>query len=1186
MKLFRIVFSVLTITVFFGCARQPDARPGYPERDASFDVLPGFKNPPAGYGEVPFYWWMGDTLTREHLTWHLDLLQKRGISSLQVNYAHSDKGGRSWGLTFKSEPELFSEEWWELFGWFMKEAKKRGMTVSLSDYTLGVGQESYVDEALREHPEVTGHELHFESREFTRDIHWEFTETPLSVAIYRLDKNGKVLNDGAIDLPDAAGKDLAWSAPQAGKYAAFAVFSRKKDPSFDPMHPIAGKIYIEHFFQKFEDRFPELSKGGINFFFSDELNFQLGNLIWNDIFRDEFIKRKQYDIVPYLAGLFTDIGDMTPKIRLDYNDVMVSLSEENFFKPVYEWHSERGLIYGCDHGGRGRDVTEFGDYFRTQRWNQAPGCDQPRLGRDIIKNKVASSISHLYERPRVWLEGFYGSGWGTGSDALTDAIFANFTMGHNLLSLHGLYYSTPGGWWEWAPPCNHFRMPYWTVMEPLLRCSERLSFLLSQGIHRADVAILYPTESVVAGYGQQAVQTAFSLAEHLYLQGIDFDFMDYESLQRSEIKDRCLHVAGERFKVLVMPSMKAIKQASLEKIAAFREAGGIVICLGDVPEATDRKGKGDPEVASLIDRIFSGPALPGQGIRANDNPSVATHINNAFPRDFKILSAPAVTPYVYHRQIGPRDLYAVYNVPQGTECFFRNTGGAELWDPWTGETRPLAVEQVSDSGSVIVMPLTEKELHLIVFNPDRQPLTTSDRTDAVPEKRMTLDGPWTFELKPVLDNRFGDFHWPATDELIGAEIRHFDYTDDPDRGEWKKQTVGYGTKFRILEGLPRPLDEAQLLADPESFDWQPYEFSWRWGVENDYGHQGYHGLKAEMYDDFIRLGDIQQQATQKVRIAKPSGNHYYLYTQLIAPRDGDYTVRTGTLKPATAYINGEKLTESQRNVTLKRGANPLLLHYDTAGTTYFVVSDPEKEGEYEPEALAERPVSMRWNGDLSLLPFDAGNPENGQNAHIRFRAAPGIQQLTFRAYAEAAEVKANGTTCRVTAAASRTDGLTAFKAVLPEPCLEGAAIDITLQNPLPGYAGGALIPYPIAEHCGPGRMTCGDWSQCDGLLSYSGGAVYSQEFEWNERKPGKAVLDLGEVASAAVLSVNGKEAGVRLSPPYSFDITRHLKQGTNRIAVTVYNTAANHYTTIPTDFRGDIRSGLIGPVILKTTNDE
>ena len=159
----------------------------------------------------------------------------------------------------------------------------------------------------------------------------------------------------------------------------------------------------------------------------------------------------------------------------------VALSEENFFIPVYEWHQRRGLLFGCDHGGRGRDVGEFGDYFRTQRWNQAPGCDQPMLQKDIIKNKVASSISHLYERQRVWLEGFHSSEWSTNSAQLTDAIFANFAMGQNLLSLHGLYYTTMGGWWEWAAPCNHFHEPYWDEMDGLLECTERLSYILSQG---------------------------------------------------------------------------------------------------------------------------------------------------------------------------------------------------------------------------------------------------------------------------------------------------------------------------------------------------------------------------------------------------------------------------------------------------------------------------------------------------------------------------------------------------------------------------------------------------------------------------------------------------------------------------------------------------------------------------------
>ena len=59
-----------------------DAPAGYPSRAADLDVLPGFRNPPPGYGEVAFYWWVGDPLTKERLTWQLDQLNDRGVTAL------------------------------------------------------------------------------------------------------------------------------------------------------------------------------------------------------------------------------------------------------------------------------------------------------------------------------------------------------------------------------------------------------------------------------------------------------------------------------------------------------------------------------------------------------------------------------------------------------------------------------------------------------------------------------------------------------------------------------------------------------------------------------------------------------------------------------------------------------------------------------------------------------------------------------------------------------------------------------------------------------------------------------------------------------------------------------------------------------------------------------------------------
>jgi len=113
---------------------------GQADRTADLDVSPGFQKPPAGFGVVPFFWWLGDPLTKERLGWELEQMSGMGVAGYQINYAHSDKGGRSYGLTMPSEPALFSPEWWKLTGWFMKEARKQGAGISLSDYTLGIGR--------------------------------------------------------------------------------------------------------------------------------------------------------------------------------------------------------------------------------------------------------------------------------------------------------------------------------------------------------------------------------------------------------------------------------------------------------------------------------------------------------------------------------------------------------------------------------------------------------------------------------------------------------------------------------------------------------------------------------------------------------------------------------------------------------------------------------------------------------------------------------------------------------------------------------------------------------------------------------------------------------------------------------------------------------------------------------------
>ncbi len=1202
--------------------KPPEDTKGFPCREANLDAYPGFLNPPQGYGEVGFYWWQGDPLTKERIRWQLDRLKDKSIMGLQVNYAHSDQGGFSFGYTYQSDPALFSEEWWELFGWFLGEAKKENISVSLSDYTLGTpGQGYFTDEVIKENPGLAGAMLDsiIENVDGETVFKKELPQNILSIKAFEL-RDGRIIPGSGIDLKGYICDDLLeWVSPK-GDWRVIAVYFRVNPFSVDPMNPLTGEKIIEKFFARFEDRNPGEGGNGLNFFFSDELSFGVGGNLWNSAFRDEFIARKGYDLIPEISALFEDTGEHTPKIRLDYRDVMVSLEEEAYFKPVFDWHQKRGMIYGCDHGGRGKDVTEFGDYFRTQRWNQGPGNDQPFLYSDIIKNKVSASISHLYERPRTWLEGYHSSGWGSSSAQITDATLRNFISGHNLLTLHGLYYSTHGGWWEWAPPCNHFRMPYWEHMGEFMKCSERMCYLLSQGRHCCDVAVLYPVAPMEAGMdGEQSVSTAFSLCKHLYNNGVDFDFIDFQSLERAEIDDRQLKVAGESFRVLILPHMKAIRYSSIEKALSFYRSGGIVVCLGDLPAASDRAGYNDPVLYSNLEEIFgisatpSGMSMPvvkkngagGIGITASSDEQVYSCISKEITRDFIAYTDcdEPVNTWVMHRRVGYRDIFMLYGIPSKTRCFFRVKGAAELWDPWTGAVTPLAVSAETEDGCELLLPLEHGEAQIIIFDSTRRPVIEKEQTVAKnPPMVISLDGEWEFELKPTLDNTWGDFRLPAFNGCIGAEARRFRYKTEQspepgyenasfDDSSWDEVTYSHGSFFIKVgpvsdcintKELEQKLSRQKKLTAGTDFDFngtplklRTCDYSLRSGAENAPGHQGYHGLKEIVPDEFIILGRSELSYTGSECLPEDGGNLYYLWTSVYAEKDCTVQVYAGGIKPEVIYLNGECLPGDTDSLTLKAGDNILLLSYNGPGRASFVLV----KGERKKEFTKDYPLAMSWYNKPDVMTYNI-TPGESPICWYRFTAPPGLKSMTMAVHGTP-KCFIGGRQLPVKESGKLVDGAVLYEVSAPT-AFTGCETVAVRVLPKAGFNAGAVFPEPIILDCDKGLIKLGDWSEIDGLRCYSGGAVYRKRVELDTvPENSRVLLKLNHLVSSVKVTVNGKTAGTRVAPPWVFDISELVNPGENLISAEVYNTLSNHYVTIPTRYRGDITSGLIGPVTIE-----
>jgi hypothetical protein len=1168
----------------FLCAEghaQLQKHKGYPDKKPDLDVLPGFVTPPKGYGNVPFYWWNGEPLMKERLEQQLDILSASATDGFAVSYIHTNpqvdtlenkNGYGLFGMTEPGVPKVFSDEWWDIWNWFSGECGKRGMGVGLDDYTVGwVGNGYYPDE--------------LDTMSVFKGSKGGLTitvDTLQGGETYESDLPGEVLTIVAwpdkIELTDKVknGK-IRWTAPRGHEWYVYTITTQ---PGY-VIHPEHGKKLLEVYFNRFESKMDEAGREGMNYFFQDELAYPINMLSWSDDFRDEFLKRKGYDILLYLPALIANIGNITPKIRLDYCEVLMDLSEERYYKPIYDWHADRGLLYGCDNLSRGTNPVAYIDYFRATAWFTAPGNDAPSRGSSFLQTKVSSSVAHLYKRPRTWLEAFHSMGWGSSGAWLTKQIDHHFIAGGNLVCMHGLYYSTHGGWWEWAPPDFHFRMPYWPHMKQWLKYTERMSYLLSQGAHVCDIALLYPTEPVQAYPGANP-DGAFDVALKLSNSGFDYDFIDFRSLREAGIEGKTLRIADEQYKIIVLPDMKAIHYSSLLKILNFYRSGGIVLAMGDLPKASDNKGEGDPDVDRIVKELFGCTA---DELTERRNPAKQT--NNAggigwyVPESLEKIIPDLITPdfltekgagKVLHRRIGERDVYMVADVEKGTECFFRARGKVELWDANTGKTQPFPVLRQTNEGTWLPMNKTSSNSYLIVFSPGEAEIKRESDDPNRLSAEIPLNGEWTVELLPTLNNKWGDYRLPAFDGLIAAEARSFKYapaisTDlnwtkpDFNDSSWNDEIYGYG---------PQVETKAE-----DNTDWQPVSFSWQYGVWNHPGSQGSHGLKGKVDDRFFILD---------------KGKNQQFRTFVYAPDDMTYRIET---QGATAdYIRIDH-KEAKEAIYLNRGWHPLEVAYSASekadyqirtGSTVdnrkrgFVLLYPSSTALPEKPALYANKVSSRW-GEGGHLLFD---PDGGKynEWNFRFETAPGLEEMILTVYGNNLKMWFDGEEIKPEniQIIQNENNWKRYLITLQDKKERTGKVAFSVQSEK-GYQGTSIIKEPVQLKTSSGRLSPGDWSKEGSLRYYSGGMFYRTECRLPEKITEKKVLlELGDVIATCEVKINNQPAGILISPPYQVDITQFVKEGENDIEVLVYSTLSNHYQTIPTPYKGDPKAGLIGPV--------
>ena len=928
---------------------------------AAETLFDNFASPPKAFSPVPIWWWSGEKIERSRLRWQLERFAEGGVYNLIVlNLAPTSP---LYGAD-PDDPPFLSEEWWALFLGMCEDARKLGVSIWFYDQ-IGFSGANFQGQVVRENSRFAGQWLDSVVSEGDESVELlcPAEGTPLAAAVTRLGEDGEPVG-APQPLEIRAGRV---TAPGGERQRVRLVYAVRR--GFDYFSAEGCARLLDRVHGEFERRASHLFGDVIVGSFQDELPSLAS---WGEGFAEAFRAQMGYDLMPRLVELWDGRGDAADRLRCDFHRVRATLAEEAFFKPLFNWHERHHLLCGFDQQGPARaghpiaSVGLYADYLRTHRWFTAPGSDHHG------EAKIHSSLAHLYDRPRVWIESFHSSGWGGTLEETFDWLLPWLRAGATLYDPHAVYYSTRGGWWEWAPPSTCWRQPYWRHYAHFANAVSRLCYVLSQGHHVCDIGVLFPTTTVQAGLlpdpkgsvlpDAQAAHDAYEkLVGSMFWQNMrpgvldrdrrDYDVLDDASLQRGAIAHGALVIGAERYRVVIVLGGSVLETATAEKLVEFVEGGGQLLAVGALPRLSVG-AEGDVEGdavrrlrqmfvdgrARQLDDVEALPAALAHLPRTVDAPVPTLH-RRVDGQD--VVFAPAAAPYATRQEPNRSWLDVAYTFDPGDyqrrmRVVVRGVHGApELWDAFDGTRRTLPPVAESEDGVVVEIPFDTSPAALLVWPHHTNGVTAPPSSTSEATLVCELGGEWTVNLEPTIDNRYGDLARPAHPGAPPVQTWRFQHRVEADgqdglaagwqSGAWSAQEViaTFGPQGWWVG--PLPAGEAPAPLQPsragngalQTEDWQPAIYSASRGVLRDPIHLPTLGPKGHVPEEFLVFGRV------------PAGQAVQFRTGVWMEDAVALTFALGAPAAKQLWINGVEVTGAPPGylwlapVQLKAGFNTL-----------------------------------------------------------------------------------------------------------------------------------------------------------------------------------------------------------------------------------------------------------------------
>ena len=565
-----------------------------------------FRTPTSEYRATPFWAW-NCKLEKEELLRQLDVFKKMGMGGAHMHVR-----------TGMTTPYL-SDEHMDLISTCVEKCRKEKMLAWLYDEDRwpsgAAGGIVTKDERFR------ARQLLFTADPYTEDQQQVLIQNHTVpscranqgelIACYDivLDEDGCLKKAKRID-PEASAEGTKWYA-----YCEITLSSPwfNGQTYVDTLNPAAIQRFIAVTYERYLETVGADFGGLIPAIFTDEPQFvrkkELGYaqeqkdviMPWSDDVPETFQKAYGYDILDTLPEIFWNLPDGQVSVtRYRYHDHICQRFTEAFADQCGAWCEEHGLML------TGHMMLEptlqsqtgaLGETMRSYRAFQLPGIDMLFNRTEFTTAKQAASAVHQYDREGLISEMYGVTAWNF--DFRNHKFQGDWqaALGVTVRVPHLSLVSMKGEAKRDYPASINYQSPWWQDYSLIEDHFARVATAMTRGKPEIRIGVVHPVESYwlhcgptdqTAGIREQLDKNFLDVTDWLLHGSIDFDFIS-ESL----LPEQCaaggapLRVGVMTYDTVIVPGCETLRSTTLERLEAFRAAGGRLIFLGNAPKYTD-----------------------------------------------------------------------------------------------------------------------------------------------------------------------------------------------------------------------------------------------------------------------------------------------------------------------------------------------------------------------------------------------------------------------------------------------------------------------------------------------------------------------------------------------------------------------------------------------------------------------